>query len=221
MLHDVGKSKVPEHILNKPGRFTDEEFAIMKLHPIHGRNLLASLPQSDHAAIDIAYAHHERIDGKGYPRGLLPHQIPYFAKIIALTDTYDAITSSRCYDKGRASMNALDIIYQNKGSQFDEDLAIEFIKCIGIYPPGSIVELNTGHMGIVIAENAKSKLKPRIIIVMGPNKKWTNERIVDLGKGSENTQAPQLAITREVPNGTHGIDINTFIKKGLKLKLSK
>ena len=86
--------------------------------------------------MDVAHTHHERLDGKGYPRRLTSSQTPYYAKIIALADCYDAITSSRCYDGARASMEALDIIYKCRGVQFDNELAINFIKCIGIYPPG-------------------------------------------------------------------------------------
>lgn len=217
-MHDVGKSKIPEEVLNKPGRFTDEEFNIMKLHPAYGRDLLSSLASSDHSSIDIAYSHHERIDGRGYPRALKPQQIPYYAKVVALTDTYDAITSTRCYDQARASMNALDIIYQNKGSQFDEELAIEFIKCIGIYPPGSIVEMTNGYVGIVIAKNKESKLKPRIILVVDSDKALIKERIIDLQDTPLDEHDSPFVIARELPNGTHGIDIREFVKKGLKLQ---
>ncbi len=218
LLHDVGKSKIPLEVLNKTGRFTDHEFALMKKHPELGKSLLMGLPKSDLSAIDVAYSHHERMDGKGYPRNLTPSQIPYFAKIVALTDTYDAITSNRCYDKGRASMEALDIIYKNRGTQFDEELAIAFIKCIGIFPPGSIVEMTNGEVGIVIAANNKSKLRPKLIIVKDNNKQWVHQHIVDLHLGNlDGSQEPYI-IAHEVPNGTYGIDIREFVKKGLVLK---
>jgi len=215
LLHDVGKSKIPIEVLDKPGRFTKEEFDIMKMHPIYGRDLLASLPQAEHSSVDIAYAHHERIDGKGYPRGLSPQQIPYYAKVVSLVDVYDAITSNRTYDKGRSSMSALDIIYQNKGTQFDEELALEFIKCIGIYPPGSIVELSNHHFGIVIAGNDESKLKPKIIGVMDDEKKWKKQVIIDLFKDPVDKNGQILTILQEIPDGTHGINIKEFIKNGL------
>ena len=217
LLHDVGKSKIPVEILAKTGRLTDQEFELMKQHPAFGRDLLSSLPNADHSSIDIAYTHHERIDGKGYPRGLLAHQIPYYAKIIALTDTYDAITSNRSYDHGRASMDALDIIYQTKGIQFDEELAVEFIKCIGIYPPGSIVEMTNHQIGIVIAENPESKLRPKVIMVMDADRKWLKQRIVDLKLKPTDHLGEPFLIARELPNGTYGIDIKEFIKKGLVL----
>lgn len=217
LLHDVGKAKIPLEILNKPGRFTNEEFDIMKQHPTFGRSMLMSLPQSDLSAVDIAFCHHERMDEQGYPRGLKAHQIPYFAKLVSLTDAYDAITSSRCYDQGRASMDALDIIYQHKGKQFDEELAVEFIKCVGVYPAGSIVEMTNKEVGIVIAANEKKKLKPRIILVMDTEQNWIKQSIIDLYSEPRDADGNIYNIARELANGTHGIDIRDFVEKGLVL----
>lgn len=217
LLHDVGKAKIPLEILNKPGRFTDEEFNLMKQHATFGRDLLISISGTDHAAIDVAYCHHERIDETGYPRQLLRHQIPYYAKIVAITDTYDAITSSRCYDSGRSSMDALDIIYKNRGRQFDEELALEFIKCIGIYPPGSIVETTNGEVGIVIATNPEVKLQPRIILVLDANKKPLKQRVLNLMDNPVDENGNRYAIASELPNKKYGVDIKDFLKKGLVL----
>ena len=218
LLHDVGKSKIPIEILNKFESFSDDEFSVMKGHPELGRDLLMSLPTSDLAAIDVAYSHHERMDGSGYPRQLSGHQIPYLAKIVALTDAYDAITSTRCYDSGRASMEALDIIYKNKGSQFDRELAVEFIKCIGIYPPGSIVEMTNGEVGIIIEENESSKLRPKVILVQDKSKHWMHQHIIDLSLRHLDPGNVPYTIAHEVPNGTYGIDIKSFLEKGLVLK---
>lgn len=217
LLHDVGKARVPNEILNKEGRFTDEEFDIMKQHPLFGRNLLISMPKKDHSSIDVAHCHHERIDGNGYPRKLAADQIPYFAKIVAITDAYDAITSSRCYDKGRASMEALDIIYKCKGTQFDAELALEFIKCIGIYPPGAIVELKNGEVGIVIATHEKNKLKPRILLVLDNNKKKQTQKIVDLNLNIADSSGQPLQIAYELTNGSHGVWLEEYLQRGLLL----
>lgn len=214
-LHDIGKAKIPIEILNKPSRFNDAEFEIMKTHPKLGRDLLMSLPDAKHFSVDIAYNHHERIDGTGYPRGLVAHQIPYYAKIIALTDTYDAITSNRIYDTGRASMEALDIIYKCKGTQFDKELAIEFIKCIGIYPPGSIVEMTNGEVGLVLSHSAETKLRPRIILVLDENKKQCAQKVIDLQKGALDKGQQSYLIAHELPNGKYGVDVRDYIKKGI------
>lgn len=144
LLHDVGKTRIPIEILNKPSSLTDEEFALMRNHAVHGRTILMATGGSLQGAVDVAFSHHERVDGKGYPRGLPAQNIPYFAKIIALVDTYDAITSTRVYQKALASMHALEIIHKNRGTQFDAELADAFIRMVGIYPPGSIVEMLNG-----------------------------------------------------------------------------
>lgn len=217
LLHDVGKAKIPLEILNKEGHFTDEEHHIMRQHPLLGRNLLMTMTKKDHISIDIAYSHHERIDGTGYPRKLDASQIPYFSKIVAIVDTYDAITSSRCYDKGRASMEALDIIYKCKGTQFDDELAIEFIKCIGIYPPGSIVELKSGEVGIVIETNEDNKLKPRILLVRGRDKKERPQKIINLISNIKDENGNLLQISRELVNGSYDIWLEDYIKRGLVL----
>ncbi|WP_020409898.1 HD-GYP domain-containing protein [Hahella ganghwensis] len=218
LLHDVGKSKIPDHILNKEGRFTDEEYEIMKLHTVYGRDLLINLSTEDRIAIDVAHSHHERIDGRGYPRQLQEHQIPYFAKMISLADCYDAITSNRCYDSGRASMEALDIIYKCKGTQFDETLALEFIKCVGIYPPGSIVQLTNGEVGIVLSTDENNKLKPKVLLVLNADKQVCHERVVDLMNNARDEHDQPYAIAHELANGSYGVDVRGYLEKGLVLK---
>jgi HD-GYP domain-containing protein (c-di-GMP phosphodiesterase class II) len=217
LLHDVGKAKIPLEILNKPGRFTSKEYEIMAQHPLFGRDLLIAATDSDHSAVDVAYSHHERMDEKGYPRKLMSHQIPYYAKLVALVDAYDAITSSRCYDDGRSSMDALDIIYKSKGQQFDEELAIEFIKCIGIYPPGSIVEMSCGEVAIIIASNQESKLKPRVILVLDSEKKKCKEKVIDLRKSPKDASGNEYRIIKEIPNGKYGVYLKEYMEKGLVL----
>ncbi len=218
LLHDVGKAKIPDEILNKPGRFTDDEMEVMKMHTTFGRDLLLSNTTIGSSAIDVAYCHHERIDGLGYPRGLIEHQIPFYSKLIAITDTYDAITSSRVYDNARASKEALDIIYKDRGRQFDENLALEFIKCIGIYPPGSIVELTDGRVGVVIATNTEQKLRPKVLIVRDAEKQPCKQKIFDLFKNLSEEPEKIVHIAQEHPNGRYGIDLKALIERGLVLK---
>jgi putative nucleotidyltransferase with HDIG domain len=217
LLHDVGKAKIPVEILNKPGRFTDEEYEIMKHHTTHGSTMLTSLPQQDLAALDVALSHHERPDGKGYPRGLQAHQIPYYAKIVGIADTYDAITSTRVYDDKRTSQTALDIIFKNRGKQFDEELAIEFVKCIGLYPPGSLVEMKNKEIGIVISSNTNSA-KPKVLIVLDRLKKPANFKVINLQQENYDDHGLPYGIAKEIPNKSHGIDVKKFIEKGLQLK---
>ncbi len=215
MLHDVGKMRIDDAILNKPGALTPEEFGIMKKHATYGRDLLAAMPTLEHAAVDVAHFHHERMDGKGYPRGLPSQQIPVFAKMVGLVDTYDAITSARVYDKGRASMQALQIIHRNKGTQFDEELAVEFIRMIGVYPPGSIVELENGEVGIVVANEKASKLRPVILLVRDADKRAiTPYRQINLADNVRDLSGQLYRIAHEVPDGTYDIVMSDFIERG-------
>jgi HD-GYP domain-containing protein (c-di-GMP phosphodiesterase class II) len=148
MLHDVGKIKVPSEILNKPGALTVEEMRVMQSHAAEGRRLLMSNQQITHAAVDVAYSHHERLDGKGYPRGLDASKIPYFAKIIAVVDSYDAINSDRVYSKGKSSLESLRILYDSANSHFDENMVGCFIRLIGICPVARSASSLAVHLAI-------------------------------------------------------------------------
>lgn len=215
MLHDVGKMRIDDAILNKPGALTPEEFAAMKDHTTFGRDVLAGLPTLEHAAVDVAFSHHERMDGQGYPRGLPSHQIPLFAKIVGLVDTYDAITSSRVYDKGRASMQALQIIHRNKGTQFDAELAVEFIRMIGVYPPGSIVEMENGEVGIVVANGKTTKLRPVVLLVRDARKHaFSPYRQINLAEEARDSDGRAYKIDREIPDGTYNIVMSDFVEQG-------
>ncbi|WP_100638944.1 HD-GYP domain-containing protein [Marinobacter salexigens] len=216
MLHDVGKTRIPNEVLNKPGRLTSEEFDLMKNHAVHGRTILMSTGAALNTAVDVAFSHHERIDGKGYPRGLPAEKIPYFAKIIALVDTYDAITSKRVYQKALASMHALEIIHKNRGTQFDAELADEFIQMIGVYPPGSIVEMMNGEVGIVVESDPDHKLKPKVLMVQDASKIFLpSPSVLDLKAMPEDGAGVVYHISREVPDGTYGIVLKDYVKEGL------
>ncbi|WP_077529959.1 HD-GYP domain-containing protein [Vreelandella utahensis] len=217
LVHDVGKMHVPTEILRKPDSLTDEERRVMEQHTEHGRRLLMSVKGLDPSAVDVAHAHHERMNGTGYPRGLLAHQIPYFAKLIAIVDAYDAITSHRVYERAQSSKEALEAIYQGRGDQFDEDLAIEFIQCIGVYPAGSIVALNSGEVAIVITTYALNRLRPRVLVVRDPDGNPCRQRVVDLRRRDEHRPGMPYQINRELPLGSHGIDLRVFTEEGLEL----
>lgn len=218
LLHDVGKVKIPDEILKKPGSLSADEYEAMKAHCNYGRDILMSLPKVVHATVDVAYNHHERLDGQGYPRGLKAEQIPYWAKLVSVVDAYDAITSARVYDRARSSMEALEIIYRGRGSQFDAELADEFIRMIGIYPPGSIVEMTNGEVGIVIASNPKNKRRPKVILVRDADKRPRPKyRVVDMVRNVKDPGGADYVIAREVPDQTYGIVLQDFLDEGLVL----
>lgn len=220
MLHDVGKIKVPDEILNKPGALTPEEFTIMKEHSEHGRKLLLSNHQITPSTVDVAYAHHERMDGKGYPRGLDASRIPYSAKIIAVVDAYDAINSDRVYSRGKSSLEALRILFDSAGSHFDDDIVGCFISMIGIYPAGEIVELSNGEVAIIIGCPPDNKLKPRLLVVRDEDKQLCAERVIDLARNPKDREGKELRVRAVACSGAFGIDIEHYRKKGLIVPLT-
>jgi hypothetical protein len=111
-------------------------------------------------------------------------------------------------------MAALEIIYNNRDSQFDADLSVEFIRCIGVYPPGSIVVLNNGEVGVVVESNQSSKLRPKIVLVKDQDKEWQEKRTIDLSRGDLNELGEPYVIANEVPNKTYDIDIKVFLEEG-------
>ena len=216
-LHDVGKTRIPDEVLNKPGRFTNKEFSIMKAHSTHGKNILMSMSGVPAIAIDVAYTHHERIDGKGYPRKLSAHQISHFARIVAITDAYDAITSQRVYKVALSSLESLRIIFDDKQSHFDGELADLFIKLVGIYPTGHIAELSTGDVGVIIKSTNENHLKPKILCLVDTSNRKQKERIVDLAKEPIDDKDRPIRLKQMHPDGAFGISIEPYLKKGLRL----
>jgi putative nucleotidyltransferase with HDIG domain len=214
LLHDVGKSRVPVEVLNKPGKFTREEAYIMAEHPTHGRNILMSVSEDFKQATDVAHSHHERIDGKGYPRGLSRGQISYYSRIVALADAYDAMTSHRCYGRAKPSETALKEILRARGSHFDSELANAFVECIGIYPSGSLVKLGGGQLAIIVEANSDDFARPRVLVVTDAKGQIIRQHhLLDLAEPCNQS----LSIVSEVANGTSGIDVKSFIEQGLKL----
>lgn len=216
MLHDIGKMQTPLNILMKEERLSAEEFSVMQQHAQSGRDILLAHRNVYHGAVDVAYSHHENLDGSGYPRKIKASGITDFTRIIALCDVYDAITSDRVYKRGASSLNALKIISDQTGKKFDTKLAQEFIECIGLYPPGSVVELHTGEVGIVIGTNHRHRHLPKVMLVRDADKKPSHERIINLEKMAAEGHSDQL-IKNVLPNGTHSIRIEAFVEKGLLL----
>jgi len=165
LLHDIGKVKVPEEILSKPDALTPQEFEIMKQHVVWGAEMLYAARQVPGAAIEVVSSHHERFDGSGYLRGLRGDAIGDFGMIGAIVDHYDAITSDRAYRGAVSAHSVLMKMYEWRDTLFSAPMVEKFIQCLGIYPIGSIVELNTGEIGVVAAINRMQRLKPHVMLV--------------------------------------------------------
>lgn len=217
LLHDVGKMRVEQDVLNKPSSLTEKEFNMIKAHTVHGRNLLMASPGIPNSTIDVAYSHHEKIDGTGYPRGLKSSGISELAKIIAIVDAYDAMTADRCYSPSIPSTEALKIIFKDRGTHFDERLALEFIKSVGLYPPGTLVELVNGVIAIVFETNNKYRHLPKIIAVKKQDLPLAKNVLIDLSGVDNGTLDKSFLIKRALNDGAFGVFIKDYREQGLAL----
>ncbi|NVD97798.1 HD-GYP domain-containing protein [Massilia sp. BJB1822] len=162
LLHDIGKMAVPNDILNKPGKLTDAEFGTVKGHPSAGHRLLIESESVSPIALDVCLHHHEKYDGSGYPHGLKGEEISLHARMGAVCDVYDAITSDRPYKAGWCPAESLRKMAEwTKAGHFDPVIFAAFVKCIGIYPVGTLVRLKSGRLGVVL-DNTKSLLQPQV-----------------------------------------------------------
>jgi putative nucleotidyltransferase with HDIG domain len=166
LLHDIGKTKIPNELLNKPGRFEPDEMELMKQHVLRGVEVLSNTTGLAEVYAKPALEHHERVDGSGYPFGRSKDELSRFGLIASIVDIYDAITSDRCYHRGRPPHDALQYLYliSLKG-HLDAELVQRFIRVVGVYPVGSLVELNTGEVAVVRRVHRDAPLAPLVIIV--------------------------------------------------------
>ncbi|BFM08766.1 HD-GYP domain-containing protein [Halioxenophilus aromaticivorans] len=215
LLHDVGKMKIPLEILNKPGKFTPNEAKIMKSHSILGRNMLMAAGTKVAQAVDVAWSHHEQINGKGYPRRLEDRNISRYTRIVSIVDAFDAMTADRCYSKAKTSTQALKIIYRNRGTQFDSDLAEQFLRSVGLYPPGTLVELNNGMAGLVIETNQKYRHLPKVIILRNQLKQRVKEKILNLALIEQGRLSNDFLIKDVHVDGTFGVSVREYQERGL------
>jgi HD-GYP domain-containing protein (c-di-GMP phosphodiesterase class II) len=164
-FHDLGKMEIPAEILNSPNKLTPEEFAVMREHPAIGHKHLQQIPALSEAVILGALEHHERINGTGYPNGKKGAEISLAGKILAIVDIYDALTSRRAYKEPMAPHKALGLLYGMRGEDLVSELVDRFIQCIGIYPPGSFVQLSNNQMAVVSHVDPEDALRPQLILV--------------------------------------------------------
>ncbi|TXJ02229.1 MAG: HD-GYP domain-containing protein [Aquabacterium sp.] len=184
LVHDMGKALMPLEVLNKPGALTQEEFAIMKSHPEEGYKLLNEGGGVSAVALDVCLHHHEKINGRGYPKGLKGDEISLYAKMGAVCDVYDAITSNRPYKAGWDPADSLTkMAAWTKEGHFDDRVFQAFVKSIGIYPTGSLVKLQSGRLAVVVEQGSGSLLSPivRVFFSTKSNQPIPVE-LLDLGK---------------------------------------
>lgn len=183
LLHDIGKMMIPDAILNKPGKLTDAEFTTMRDHPMAGLQLLKGNREISAIVLDVCLHHHEKVDGSGYPHHLTGEHISLFAKMGAVCDVYDAITSNRPYKNGWDPAESIRKMAEWSKGHFDQAIFQAFVKSVGIYPTGSLVRLESGRLGVVMEQHQTSLLTPRVkVFFMAKSKTPIPQQIIDLAK---------------------------------------
>lgn len=204
LMHDVGKACIPDEILNKPGKLTDVEFKIIRGHPELGHRMLLEAGHPDNAALDVVIHHHERLDGAGYPHRLKGEQVSLLARMGAVADVYDAVTSDRCYHKAMSPSAALKMLMASAGTHFDKTVVQAFVRTVGIYPTGSLVRLASNRLAVVTEQNAVNMLSPKVRIFYSIK---SNGHVpiedVDL------TQSGDAVVNGEDP-ATWGLDLSRY-----------
>ena len=212
LLLNVGKVRLPDTVLQKKGALIAEEIALAKSHVMHSVDLIRAAPGLSKDLEDIVAQHHERLDGSGYPQGLRDKQITVDGAIAGLVDSYSAFTSVRPYAEQMSPSVALNTLHKLRDTLFDEMLVEKFIECIGIYPVGSTVGLNTGEVGIVIAQNLARRLKPRVMVILDADLNPVRPQVIlDLVKEPKATPDEPYRIMRTLPRDKLPIDLEQFL----------
>ena len=214
LLQDIGKVRLPKELLEKRGRLTMEEFERAKLHVNYSAEILRATPGLPGDLARIATLHHERHDGSGYPKGLRGNEIGMIGSIAAIVDTFDALTVKRPYAEPVSPSAAISMLYKWRGVFFDANLIEQFIRCIGIFPVGSLVQLNSGEVGVVIAQNASKRLLPRVMVIRdGKGNPMQPHKMLDLARAPKATKDEPYRILGTLEYGSVPFDPDELFLK--------
>lgn len=205
LLHDLGKAMMPMEVLNKPGKLSPAEFNVIKTHPTEGYRQLLKVPSLDPLVLDVCLHHHEKTDGSGYPKGLKGDQISLFAKMGAVCDVYDAITSNRPYKSGWDPAESLRKMAEWANGHFDGKVFQAFVKSLGIYPIGSLVKLTSGRLGVVVEQTGKSLTTPSVKVFFSTK---SNLRITPEVIELSSSVVSEKIVSREDPAKWRVADLN-------------
>ncbi|MBY0497834.1 MAG: HD-GYP domain-containing protein [Cyanobacteria bacterium] len=206
LMHDIGKVRTPTEILNKPEKLTDSEFAVMRMHVVDGAEILRRTPEMPSVAPVIAFEHHLRLDGTGYPFGVSRTGLNIGTMLCSIADVYDAMRSQRAYQQAFPSDRILEVMKRNDGQQFDQHLVRRFTQLLGIYPPGNLVRLDDGALAVVIAVHAPEPFKPRVKVLKAPNGDLLETPYeVNLWEMAEDATGPKT-VKAPLDPAEHGID---------------
>ncbi|HVI26097.1 MAG TPA: HD-GYP domain-containing protein [Xanthomonadaceae bacterium] len=206
LLLDVGKARIDEGLLLHPGPLDAAQTQEVRGHVALGQRMLEDAGQHAPAVLDMLRTHHERWDGSGYPLGLQGTAIPLFGRMAGLVDSFDAMTSVRPYAKTLARHEALQEIYRARDSLYQGELVEQFIGCLGVYPTGSLVELSTGEVAVVMAQNTARRLRPLVMLLTGPDKRLRGG-FLPLDLMAQPDDGPDcIRIAHPLPVGAFGLD---------------
>jgi putative nucleotidyltransferase with HDIG domain len=213
LMHDIGKVKTPSEILNKPDKLTDEEFFIMKRHVVDGAEILRASPDIPSLAPVVAFEHHLRIDGTGYPDGVTRSNLNLATMLCGIADVYDAMRSQRRYQQAFPSERILAVLQRNDGKQFDQNLVRRFVQLLGIYPVGNLVRLNTGEVAIVLQVHAPDPYRPKVrVLFTGDGARFELPRDINLWETEPDMRDDRAsAVVAPLNPADYGIDPLSFI----------
>ncbi|QZA77962.1 HD-GYP domain-containing protein [Deefgea tanakiae] len=211
LMLDVGKMKLPKELLSRTGRYTPGEFMLMKTHVNHSLDIIGQMDSIHIDVFDMVARHHERYDGSGYPLGLKAERIGMFGSMAGIVDCFTALTSDRSYSNAKSAHEALQLMYKWSERYFHPALIEQFSQCVGIFHVGTLVELTTGEVGIVIGQNRVRRLKPKLLIILGPDKRpYARPHTLDLITNPSLPSGLPITIRCELPRGSHNIDPREF-----------
>ena len=211
LLQDIGKTKLPPEVLEKKGPLNAEESEIAKRHVAYSAEILRTTAGIPPELPRLVTLHHERQDGSGYPNGLRGDEIGLYGSMAAICDSYDALTAVRPYAEPLAPSSALSFLYKERGTGFHAELVEQFIQCVGAFPVGSVVELNSGEVGIVITQNLVRRLKPRVMVVLDPKGAPVRpHKILDLDRDPKVTPDEPYKIRRTLEQSKVELDPREF-----------
>ncbi len=212
LLLDVGKTRIPVELLNHAEQLSEDALKTLQSHVQHSVDILSETSAADDKVIEMVATHHERFDGNGYPAGLRGREIPMFGRIAGIVDTYDALTSERLYAKAMSPHSAVNLLYEWRGVEYQSELVEQFIQAVGIFPTGTLVELNSGEVGVVISLNGIRRLQPKLMLLLDENKQPLEEFVeLDLKERFE-AGDDSITIKRGLPPSSYGLDTeNLFL----------
>ena len=211
LMLDIGKTRIPSEILGKPSSLTPEEFRVVKSHVANSIELLVGQPGFQNSILGVVAEHHERYDGTGYPRGLGGDKLNLRSEMAGMVDTYCAMTRQRAFSEPVSSQKALEMLSRMRGRTFREVMVDQFVQCIGLYPIGTLVELSSGEVGVVIQQNRVIREKPRLMILMSPDKQLMKRpTYIDLMATRRLGDRELPKIVQALPSNAYGIDPAEF-----------